>query len=93
VLEVEWPSFSRTHTPSVEHAFLWLWFNDCSPRKTFEYLQLYCKKLELTYIFAADWYGSIFVQMFAVDSEKRIPSAIECISTIHGHPSRWFCMV
>jgi len=31
-------------------------------------------------------YGSTFIQIFVVGSKRRIFSAIECVSAVHGHP-------
>jgi len=31
------------------------------------------------------WYGSIFIQIWAVDSKRRIFSATECVLAVQGH--------
>jgi len=36
--------------------------------------------------FCCGQYGSIFIQTFVVDSERRIFSTTECVSTVQGHP-------
>jgi len=43
----------------------------------------------LPYISGANSYGSIFIPIFVVGSERRIFSATEGVSTVQGHPRSW----